>query len=165
MAKKITLYSLLTLFALAISYVEGLVFAFIPFIPGFKLGLANSVSMLLISKKQVRGGVAVNFVRIILSALLFGNFYSFVFSLAGGVLSTLAVLIFTNFKIFSFAGVGTVAAVCHNLAQITAAIFIIDTVGIIYLLPIMIISGAVTGFISGILLEIFTNKYPRIIPE
>lgn len=163
MAKKITLYSLLTLFALVISYVEGLAFAFVPFIPGFKLGLANSVAMLLISKKQVWGGIAVNFVRIILSALLFGNFYSFIFSLAGGFLSTLAVLIFTNFKIFSFAGVSTVAAACHNLAQLTAAVLLINTMGVLYLLPIMIISGAVTGFISGILLEIFTKKYPNIL--
>lgn len=162
MSKKITIYSLLCVFALIISYLEGLAFAFIP-VPGFKIGLANTISMLLISRKQLWGGISVNLVRILLSALLFGNFYSFIFSLCGAVLSTCAVLIFINLKIFSFAGVSTVAAVCHNIAQILAALLMLNTLGIIYLLPIMIFTGAVTGFISGLLLSLFIKKYEKLL--
>ncbi|MEE0945927.1 MAG: Gx transporter family protein [Acutalibacteraceae bacterium] len=164
MAKKITVYSLLMLFALIISYVEGIAFSFVFFIPGFKLGLANTVSMYLISKKQIRGGIAVNFIRIILSSLLFGNFYSFMLSIAGGMLSTLIVLILIRCKAFSFAGISCAAAVLHNLAQLLCAVLLMDTLGIFSLLPIMIISGSITGFISGLLLEFFSKKYQNILP-
>ena len=162
MAKKITVYSLLTLFALIVSYIEGIAFAFVP-IPGFKIGIANTVSMFLISKKQTVGGILVNLTRILLSALLFGNFYSFLFSLAGGILSTLLVILLMRCKIFSFAGVSTVAAVMHNFAQILAAVLLFSTIKIAALLPVMMLSGAVTGFISGLLLIIFSKKYSKIL--
>lgn len=162
MAKKITVYSLLTIFALVVSYIEGIAFAFVP-IPGFKIGIANTVSMFLISRKQTLGGILVNLTRILLSALLFGNFYSFVFSLAGGLLSTISVILLMKCKIFSFAGVSTVAAVMHNLAQIIAAVLLLNTMGIAGLLPVMMLSGAVTGFISGFLLIIFSKKYSKIL--
>lgn len=162
MAKKITVYSLLTILALGVSYVEGLAFAFVP-VPGFKIGLANTVSMFLISKKQYWGGISVNLIRILLSALLFGNFYSFVFSLFGGILSTLIVIALIKPKIFSFAGVSTAAGVFHNVAQITVAVILLSTVGITSLLPLMIATGAVTGFISGTLLIIFEKKYSKIL--
>ncbi len=162
MAKKITVYSLLTIFALVVSYIEGIAFAFVP-IPGFKIGIANTVSMFLISRKQTLGGILVNLTRILLSALLFGNFYSFIFSLAGGLLSTISVILLMKCKIFSFAGVSTVAAVMHNLAQIIAAVLLLNTMGIAGLLPVMMLSGAVTGFISGFLLIIFSKKYSKIL--
>lgn len=162
MAKRITIYSLLTLFALAVSYVEGIAFAFVP-IPGFKIGIANVVSMYLISKKQFFGGISINFTRIILAALLFGNFYSFIFSLAGGVLSTILVILLSRVRVFSFAGVSCAAGLCHNVAQIIAAAVLTDTLGITSLLPVMMISGAITGFISGTLLIIFEKKYSKIL--
>lgn len=161
MAKKITLYSLLTVFALILSYLEGLVFSFVP-IPGFKLGLANGISMLLISRKKYCAAISVNFSRILLSALLFGNFYSLIFSLSGAVLSTLVVLLFLNFKCFSFAGASTAAGAAHNIGQIAAAVLLLSTPGLIYLLPLLILCGAVTGFLAGILVNVFLKKYKRI---
>lgn len=162
MAKKITLYSLLTVFALILSYLEGLVFAFVP-IPGFKLGLANCISMLLISKKKILAAVSVNLTRILLSSLLFGNFYSLLFSLSGAVLSTVVVLLFLKFRCFTFAGASTAAGTAHNIGQIAAAVLSLNTPGLIYLLPILTLCGAVTGFIAGILVNVFEAKYGQII--
>lgn len=162
MSKKITLYSLLTLFAIVISYLEGLIFQFIP-IPGFKLGLANCISMLLLSRKKYCAAIAINVMRITLSALLFGNLYSLLFSLSGATLSTIVALIFIKFKCFSFAGVSTAAGTAHNLGQIIAAIVFLSTPGLVYLTPILIICGAVTGLAAGILLNIFSKKYKKII--
>lgn len=164
MAKKITLYSLLTVFALILSYLEGLSLSFIP-VPGFKLGLANGISMILLSKRKYGGAIAVNITRILLSSLLFGNFYSLLFSLAGGILSSLIVLLFLKMPCFSFAGASTAAGAAHNLAQITVAILLLQTTGLIYLLPILLLSGAVTGFILGIFVNVFSKKYGYIIEK
>lgn len=164
MAKKITLYSLLTVFALILSYLEGLSLSFVP-VPGFKLGLANGISMILLSKRKYGGAIAVNITRILLSSLLFGNFYSLLFSLAGGILSSLIVLLFLKMPCFSFAGASTAAGAAHNLAQITVAILLLQTTGLIYLLPILLLSGAVTGFILGIFVNVFSKKYGYIIEK
>lgn len=162
MAKKITLYSLLTVFALILSYLEGLAFSFIP-IPGFKLGLANCISMLLISKKRIFAAISVNLTRILLSSLLFGNFYSLLFSLAGAVLSTLVVLLFLKLKCFTFAGASAAAGTAHNIGQIVAAVLLLGTPGLIHLLPLLTLCGAVAGFIAGILVNLFSKKYGQII--
>ena len=161
MAKKVTLYSLLTVFALILSYLEGLAFSFIP-VPGFKLGLANCIAMLLISRKKYFAAISVNLIRILLSALLFGNFYSLVFSLAGAFLSTAAVLLFLKFKCFSFAGASTVAGTMNNVGQILAAIILLNTNGLIYLLPVLCLCGAIAGFVAGILVNLFSKKYKKI---
>ena len=162
MAKKITIYSLLTVFALIISYLEGLVFSFVPIL-GFKLGLANCISMLLISKKKYGAAITVNLTRILLSSLLFGNIYSLLLSISGAIFSTAVVLLFSKFSCFTFAGASTAAGTAHNLGQILAAILILHTPGLLYLLPVLTLCGAVTGFISGILLNVFQKKYSHII--
>lgn len=164
MAKKITLYSLLTVFALVLSYLEGLAFSFIP-VPGIKLGLANCISMFLISKKRLGAAVLINLSRILLSSLLFGNFYSLLFSLAGAILSTAVTLLLFRLKAFSFAGISTAAGSAHNIGQICTAMLLLNTPGLIYLLPVLIIGGAVMGFVSGILINVFSKKYPTVIEK
>ena len=52
MAKKVSVYALLTVICLGVSYIEGICFSFIA-IPGLKLGLANSIPMLLIKENVV----------------------------------------------------------------------------------------------------------------
>ncbi|MBR2043378.1 MAG: Gx transporter family protein [Clostridia bacterium] len=161
MAKKISLYSLLTVFALLVSYLEGIAFSFIP-VPAFKLGLANCVCMLLFSRKEYAAAITVNLSRILLSALLFGNFYSLAFSLSGAIFSSLAVLLLLKFKCFSFAGISAAGGAFHNFGQLAAAA-LLNTAGLLYLLPLLFLVGAVLGFITGMLLEAFSKKYGNLI--
>ncbi len=55
--------------------------------PGMKLGLANIVVLLALYSMGAKSALAVNFVRIVLVSVLFGNGVSFWYSLAGGLLS------------------------------------------------------------------------------
>lgn len=74
--------------ALICSYVESL----IPFyfgIPGVKLGLTNIVVVLMLYCVGTKEALAVSALRIVLSGFLFGNMFSILYSLAGGLLSFL----------------------------------------------------------------------------
>ena len=76
--------------ALICSYVESL----IPFyfgIPGVKLGLTNIVVVLMLYCVGTKEALAVSALRIVLAGFLFGNMFSILYSLAGGLLSFLAV--------------------------------------------------------------------------
>jgi Heptaprenyl diphosphate synthase component I len=64
----------------------------IPFyfgIPGVKLGLTNIVVVLMLYCVGTKEALAVSALRIVLSGFLFGNMFSILYSLAGGLLSFL----------------------------------------------------------------------------
>ena len=86
MAKKISIYGILATLCLILGYVEHLVS--LDFIaPGIKIGLANSVALLLLARGDIKGAFAVNITRILLSALLFAAPSTLIFSFSGGITS------------------------------------------------------------------------------
>lgn len=147
--KKLTLFSLLLACALIFSFVESL-FPLDFIAPGIKIGLANSVCLLLICAKHYKTAAFVNFCRIILSCLLFSNPLSLIYALSGAVLSYIIMLFATKIKLLGIIGVSVLGAVFHNLAQITAAFFIVESTGIFYYLPILLISGIICGILTGV---------------
>ena len=86
MAKRVSLYGILVALAFIASYIEVL----IPFnfhVPGMKLGLANIVVLIALYTGGARAGITVSVIRIILVGFTFGNPYSAIYGLSGGILS------------------------------------------------------------------------------
>lgn len=140
--------------ALILSYVESL----IPFtfgIPGIKLGLPNLIVILLLysAKLPVRGAreaLLVNGLRIILSGFLFGSMYSILYALAGAVFSFTVMVSARRFRCFSMIGVSVLGGVFHNIGQTLVAMFVVETLAVLYYLPILIVAGMATGAVLGI---------------
>lgn len=44
---------------------------------------------------------------------------------------------------------GIIGAVAHNIGQICAAVFVTKMTGIIFYVPVLIVSGMITGFFTG----------------
>lgn len=131
------------------SYVETLLPLNLIF-PGFKLGLANTVTLLLLRRFGFRDAILVNIARILLSSLLFGNAMSLIFSLAGGVTALILEWIMLKFSVFGVLGVSSAGGAIHNLAQTIAAALILSTAGIMKLSPILLLLGGFTGILCGI---------------
>ena len=138
------------------SYVETLLPLNLIF-PGFKLGLANTVTLLLLRRFGFREALLVNLARILLSSLLFGNAMSLVFSLAGGVIALILEWIMLKFSVFGILGVSSAGGAIHNLAQTVAAALILSTAGIMKLSPILLLLGGFTGILCGIVLYYAEN--------
>lgn len=47
-------------------------------------------------------------------------------------------------------GVSIIGAVCHNMAQIAVAAFVVKNNGIYYYVPMLLIAGVITGGIIGV---------------
>lgn len=78
--------------AMICSYIETL----IPFsvgIPGIKLGLANIVVVLMLYAVGTKEALLVSVLRIVLVGILFGNAFSILYSLSGGILSFLVMFL------------------------------------------------------------------------
>ncbi|MDR1495858.1 MAG: Gx transporter family protein [Clostridiales Family XIII bacterium] len=158
--RRISFYALLIALAMIFSYVETL----IPlpfFVPGMKLGLANIVTMVALYKMGTVDAAVISGARILLSALLFGNAFSLAYSLAGGAVSLFVMILLKKTRKFGITGVSVAGGVCHNIAQIGVAALLLETGELIYYLPVLIVTGAITGCLIGIIGGILLKKLAK----
>lgn len=147
--KRIAYIALFTAFAMILSYVESLIPIYFG-APGIKLGLANFFLLLLVRYKRNLDAVIVNVLRIALGGFLFGNLYSILFSLAGGMFSLGIMILFEKFR-FHVLCVSIAGAVSHNIAQVFVAYLVMESFGIWYYLPVLLLAGVITGLAIGVL--------------
>ena len=93
--KRLATLSMLVAVAMILSYVESLIPPLVA-VPGVKIGLSNIVTVFALYTLGPKSAVCVSAVRVSLSALLFGNLASFIFSISGAALSLLAMIILTR---------------------------------------------------------------------
>lgn len=156
MAKKVALYGILTGLAMIFGYIES--FVSLSFIaPGIKLGLANSVALLLLCFKDFKGALAVNITRILLSAMLFSSPFSLVFSLTAGVLSVVIMRILSGVKGVSAIGFSIAGAAVHNVTQLTVAALLFGR-AVWYYLPFLLAFAMIGGGLIGTLSLIIFKK-------
>ncbi len=148
--KQISTLGLLLAYAMILSYIESL-FPFFGGVPGMKLGLPNMVIVLLLYSFGWESGIVINILRIILTGLLFGTMFGIMFSAAGAVVSFLVMILVKKTDIFDIRGVSICGGIAHNVAQLLIAAFVVKTSGIVFYLPLLLISGALTGFLNGII--------------
>lgn len=159
--KKLTTRQLVTLSALIavamiLSYVESMIPAFVA-VPGVKIGLSNIATVFALYALGWPYAICVSVVRVLLSALLFGNFVSLIYSLSGAALALAVMILLKKIDKFSTIGVSVAGGVCHNAGQILAACIVMETAAIsVYLIPLIVsgtIAGVVIGLVSGNLVE------------
>ena len=159
-AKSAALFGVMVALAFTFSYLESL----IPFdfgIPGIKLGLANLVVVVALYIMKPQQALAISFVRILLVSLTFGNVYSLAYSLCGGMLSFAIMLVFKKSKL-SVIGVSMLGGICHNIGQIIMAAIVMQTVRIVYYLPVLLVAGLITGMLLGIVSKTVINRFEKI---
>lgn len=148
---------LLLALGMILSYVEYL-FPIAPSMPGVKIGLANMPVVLLIYSYGAYYGILYQAARLLLTALLFGNVFSFVYSLAGAALSMAVMLILKKTKWLDMPGVSMLGGVFHNVGQLIVAYLFVQNGAIGWYFPILLLTGAVSGYAIGIISEIILKR-------
>jgi heptaprenyl diphosphate synthase len=161
MKKKLTTKQLVTLSALVavamiLSYIESMIPAFVA-VPGVKMGLSNIATVFALYALGWQYAICVSVVRVFLSALLFGNFVSLIYSISGAALALALMILLKKLDRFSSVGVSVAGGVGHNAGQIIAACIVMENAAIsLYIIPLIIsgtISGIVIGLVAGNLVE------------
>ena len=154
--KRMVTLSALIAVAMILSYIESLVPAFVA-VPGVKMGLSNIATVFALYTLGWQYAICVSTVRVFLSALLFGNFVSLIYSISGAALALLVMILLKKLDSFSSVGISVAGGVCHNAGQIIAACIVMQNSAIsLYLIPLVIsgtISGVLIGLVSGMLVE------------
>lgn len=152
MKNRVAYFGVFTALALIFSYIETLVP--ISFgIPGVKLGLANLIIVIALYKIPLREVYVLSIVRVLLSGVLFGNYFSIAYSLAGGLLSLTVMALLKKAGGFSAIGISIAGGVCHNIGQLVVAMIVVETFAMSYYMPVLLVAGLITGFLIGVVAD------------
>ena len=155
--RKIARMGLLVALSMILSYVESLIPAFVA-VPGVKVGLANIVVIFALYTLGPIEALIVSLLRVILSSFLFGSVLSLLYSLSGALLSLGGMILMKKLKIFSTTVVSVTGGVLHNVGQILVACIVLETDVLLYYLPVLILSGVITGAVIGIIASLVIKR-------
>ena len=156
--RELALLSVLTSAALILSYVEAVLPPIFSAVPGIKLGFPNILIIFILYLMGTAKASAVSFVRLVLVTLLFGTALSFLYSLAGAVLSLSIMAIMKKTDIFSEVGVSVAGGVMHNLGQILVAMLLLETAQIGYYMIVLTVTGTLAGVFIGLCASLLIKR-------
>lgn len=161
-SKNVATYGMLIALAFILSYLEKMIMLPVP-IPGIKVGLANLVVITALYLMGPKHAFVLSMIRIILVGFTFGNLSTILFSFAGGILSWMIMVLAQKIKGLSMTGVSILGGVGHNVGQIVAAMFVVNSTTLLYYLPVLILSGLVAGTVIGITGALLINRLKNAI--
>lgn len=163
--KKMVQLSMFTTIALTIFVVESYLPPLAP-IPGIKLGLANTITLIVLALWGWKEGLLVLFLRILLGSMLTGNVISCCFSLGGGFLCFLIMSLLKHIvpqKMLWLLSV--IGAVFHNIGQLLVACIVLGSSSVFWYFPILLTSGIVTGIFTGVAAQYVVIKFGNLFRE
>ncbi len=154
--KRMVICGLLVATAFALNFVEKLIPIDTVFF-GVKLGLANIVVLFALYKLPFLDSFIICILKILIAGLSFGGPVYLIYSFCGGILSYLIMLLTKN-KL-NVLTVSILGSVFFNIGQILCACVMLSTMAIIpSYLPILMISGVITGLLVGIASSTAINR-------
>ena len=159
-SRQLAYLGLCTAVALILAYVEVLLPPLFTAVPGIKLGLPNIAIIFVLYRYGLRHAAAVSFVRMAVVAMLFGNPMTFVYSLAGAVLSLLVMALLRRLDCLSVVGVSVAGGVFHNVGQILMAMLLLGTAELGYYLIVLAVTGTVSGVFVGLCGALAVKRIP-----
>ncbi|MCR5053768.1 MAG: Gx transporter family protein [Lachnospiraceae bacterium] len=161
MGNKRTAYiGMLLALAFILSYVEHLLPISIG-VPGVKIGLANMVVIVAMETVGKKEAFVLSMVRVLLMAFTFSNFSMMLYSVSGALLSYAVMYLLIKTEKFSYMGISAAGGVAHNLGQIIVAVFLLDSAGLLYYMPVLIITGTLSGIAIGLLSSVIISRVKR----
>lgn len=158
--KELVMTSLMIAVSMILSYVESLLPTFVP-IAGVKIGLANIPTVIALVLVGAPSAACISIIRVFLSALLFGNVSTLIYSLLGAIFSLFAMSLIKRMGRFSSIGISVVGGVFHNLGQILAAMLLMKSSAIFYYFPLLVIFGVLSGTLIGIASGLLAKRLER----
>ena len=138
---------------LGLMLVLGLVESMIPVaagVPGIKLGLSNGVLIFAIYMLNIPTAFLLMVLKVVLASMMYAGFGALPYSLAGGVLSLVAMALLSRVKGMHPVTVSMLGGVMHNVGQVGMAMLILRTPRLMYYMAILMLVGLATGALTGI---------------
>ncbi len=158
---RVALCSVLTALSMILSYIDSLI-PILPAVPGIKLGLANLVILTALYMTGAKYALLINIVRVLLTGFLFSGMTGILYSMAGALFSFLVMYLLKKSPLFSTVGVSLAGGAAHNTGQLIVAVSLVLEPRLFYYLPVLIISGCITGMATGLLTHILISRLQKM---
>lgn len=151
---KIALVGILCALALSLSFLESLIPPIPLLPPGAKPGFSNIITMFAAGSLGLPSATAIAAVKGLFAFVTRGATAG-IMSISGGLLSAVSMFLLMKYarNLLGLAGISVICALCHNVGQLAAAVFITDTVSIVNYAPALAVFGIVTGTVTGVILR------------
>lgn len=166
--KKISYLSMFLALAVLLNYVENLIPVPIA-IPGVKLGLANTMNIIILYFFGRKEYFFIGLLRVILMSVMFTGIFTngFWLSLSGFLLSSGIVLLLSFSRHLSIFSLSVSSAIFHGIGQICCAVILYSTAdgSSIYLfsyLPVLILSGVISGVLIAWISSLIIKRLEKI---
>ncbi len=159
----ITTISMLLAIAIVLNVVE-MQLSFIP-IPGAKIGFANLVTLIVLYIYGFKWAFSVNVLRVVIVAGFFspkGFDYTFYMAIAGAISSVCLMGILKQLTKIHVVTVSVLGAVMHTIGQVVVLMVSLETLPLIFYLPIMLIISIPSGVLIGIIGKRFFQVFKEI---
>lgn len=132
--------------------------------PGIKLGLANIVSLAALILLGWKDALLIMLLRTLLGSMFGGSMSSFMFSIAGGLLSNIVMIILYRYfkNSLSLWTISICGAIFHNIGQLLVAAFVVQDLRIYVYLPVLLVSAIITGYFIGLCAKLLTAHLYKI---
>ena len=152
---------LLLALAVICGYIEALIPVPVP-VPGMKLGLANLVIAAVLYLYGPVEAITVSLLRVLIIGFLFGNMFSIVYGMSGAAASLISMALLKRTRAFGIIGVSALGGVVHNVAQVSAAVLVLQGFPWRWYLPVLMLAWLAAGILVGLADRIVL---PRIYAE
>lgn len=164
-AKRVAVAAILAAVAMALSLFEGTITAGMEFaIPGVKLGLANITVLFALVALGGKYSFIIAVIKAFATFLMSGSVTVLWFSLAGSIVSALAM--WFCYRVFTkgvgLLGISVVGGVLHNWTQIAVMILISGTKEFLYYAPVVTLSGIASGILTGFIALAVLKKIKKV---
>lgn len=152
---------------LALGIVLNIVESMIPLpiaVPGVRLGLANTMGLIVLYFYSPKEYISLGILRVFIVGLLRTGLGSpsFILALTGWALSTFITLIVYLLHKASIYGLSIISALFHQVGQIIMVILLYQLPSMINYLPILLITGAISGFLVALITSQILSLLNRI---
>ena len=161
--KKIVRLALFLALGVVLNIIESMLPVLIA-VPGVKLGIANTIGLIVLYFYGPKEYTLIGFLRVVLVALLRTGIGSiaFILSLSGWLISTIFVLLIYSLKKVSIYGLSMGSAVMHGVGQIIMVVIIYSLPEMINYLPILIVSGLISGNVLALLCSELLKRLDKL---
>lgn len=125
-------------------------------VPGLKLGLANIVTLLVMEWYGKKEAALALLCRILLTSLFAGQAVYFLYSIAGGICCFLALCLCKGAPLWAKSAL---AAIAHNIGQVSVAAVLTSAFSVYWLLLYLIIGAIISGSMVGLAAELLVRRF------
>jgi len=148
-------FGVLAALALALSWVEQFLAPLLALPLGAKPGLSNIAVMMASATLGLPAGLMVALAKGVFAGITRG-LTAMLLSGAGGIVSALIVgfLLKSEKRLLSETGIGILGGAAHNLTQLACAAAIMQSAGVLWMAPRLIVFGVIAGAVTGTLVKL-----------